>query len=106
MGILEAMAWGLPVISTKVGGIPDVIEQEREGLLVEPGNVAALRDAMSRLLRNDDERERMGCAARRKVEQEFSATAIVPRVDDLYEGYSTQRIEQDDVRCRTNGAKR
>jgi glycosyltransferase involved in cell wall biosynthesis len=102
MGILEAMAWGLPVVSTKIGGIPDVIEQGREGLLIDPGDVAGLRDAMRQVLRNDQERGRMGVAARSKVAREFSARAIMPRVDHLYEGYCEKRIEPSDVPCLTN----
>lgn len=102
MGILEAMAWGLPIVSTKIGGIPDVIEQGREGLLVDPGDIVGLRDAIHQFLRNDEERGRMGCAARSKVEREFSARAIMPRVDRLYEGYCKKRIEPSDVPCLTN----
>lgn len=85
MGILEAMAWGLPVVSTRVGGIPDVIEHGREGFLLEPGDLAGLQDAMRQLLRNDVKRERMGCAARDKVNRQFSAKAVVPKVNQLYE---------------------
>lgn len=102
MGILEAMAWGLPVVSTKIGDIPNVIEQGREGLLIDPGDVAGLRDAMRQLLRNDEERGRMGVAARSKVAREFSARAIMPLVDHLYEGYCEKRIESSDVPCLTN----
>jgi glycosyltransferase involved in cell wall biosynthesis len=102
MGILEAMAWGLPVISTKIGGIPDLIEHGREGLLIEPGDIVGLRDAMRQLLRNDEERGRMGLAAQSKVDREFSARAILPRVDHLYEGYCEKRIQPSDVPCLTN----
>lgn len=97
MGILEAMAWGLPVISTKIGGIPDVVEHGREGLLIVPGDIVGLRDAMRQLLGNDEERGRMGFAAQRKIAREFSAKAIMPRVDHLYEEYCEQRIEPSDV---------
>ena len=102
MGILEAMAWGLPVVSTKIGGIPDLIEHGREGLLIEPGDIVGLRVAIRQLLRNDEERGRMGVAARNKVEREFSARAIVPRVDHLYERYCEKRIEPSDAPCLTN----
>jgi glycosyltransferase involved in cell wall biosynthesis len=102
MGILEAMAWGLPVVSTKIGGIFDVIEQGREGLLVDPGDIVGLRNAMHQLLRNDEERRRMGVAARSKVAHEFSARAIMPRVDHLYEGHCEKRIEPSDVPWLTN----
>ena len=103
MGILEAMAWGLPVISTKIGGIPDVVEHGREGLLIEPGDIAGLRDAMHQLLRNDEERRRMGLAAQSKVDREFSARAIMPRLDHLYEGYCEKRIEPREALYHANG---
>lgn len=102
MGILEAMAWGLPVISTKTGCMPDVIEHRREGLLIEPGDIGGLRDAMRKLLRNDEERGRMGLAARSKIDREFTARAILPRIDRLYEKYCEKRIEPIDVLCLTN----
>ena len=95
MGLLEAMAWGLPVVSTKIGGIPDAIEHGREGLLIDPGDIAGLRDAMRQLLRNDEERGQMGVAARSKVDREFTARAIMPRIDHLYEKYCEKRIETE-----------
>ena len=92
MGILEAMAWGLPVVSTRVGGIPDIIEHGREGLLVESGDIAALQSAIRQLLANDEERERMGLAARNRIIQDFSFEAILPRIDNLYAEYCGKRI--------------
>ncbi len=87
MGVLEAMAWGMPVVASTVGGVPDVVEHEREGLLIEAGDIAGLRDAMRRLLKNDEERKRMGLAARKKMELAFSSKAVVPRIDLLYGAY-------------------
>lgn len=102
MGILEAMAWGMPVVSTKIGGIPDLVEHGREGLLIEPGDVAGLRDAMRRLLRDDEERRQMGVAAQKKVDRHFSARAIMPGVHRLYEEYCEKEIEPSTLFSMTN----
>ncbi len=84
MGVLEAMAAGLPVITTPVGGIPSTIEHGMDGLLVQPGDVAALADALRRLLRERSVREALGEAARRKAIARFSAEKVIAEIDDLY----------------------
>jgi glycosyltransferase involved in cell wall biosynthesis len=68
MSMLESMAWGLPVIVTPVGGIPEVITHKQNGLLVEPGNREQLVAAMQSLIRDEDLRISLGMAARQSVE--------------------------------------
>lgn len=68
MSMLEAMAWGLPVIVTPVGGIPEVIHQNQNGILIEPGNEQQLIAAMQHLINHQDLRIAIGNAARRSVE--------------------------------------
>jgi glycosyltransferase involved in cell wall biosynthesis len=68
MSMLEAMAWGLPVIVTPVGGIPEVITHEQNGLLIEPGNCPELAQAMRRLLNHAELRRTLGEAARNRVQ--------------------------------------
>ncbi len=70
--LLEAMASGVPVVSTPVSGIPELIESEREGLLVEPGSARALADALDRLLGDARLCERLVRAGRAKIEESFS----------------------------------
>ncbi len=67
--LLEAMAHGRPVVATPVGGIPQVIEDGRTGCLVPVGDAKALREALERLLADPKLRERMGVAARERVEE-------------------------------------
>lgn len=107
MGILEAMTWGIPVVSTRVGCIPEIIEHEREGLLIDRGDVAALQAAMRRLLLNDNERGNMGLAARARVDRELSHQAVVPLIDTVYSKYLAKNGQQagahfpqdEEVRC-------
>jgi len=70
--LLEAMGSGIPVVSTPVSGIPELIESERDGLLVPPNDPASLADALDRLLTSAELRERLGRAARAEIEAHFS----------------------------------
>lgn len=64
MSVVEAFAYGIAVVCTPVGALPDIVENERTGLLVEPGNVDELTQAVQRLLRDPDLRNRLGINAR------------------------------------------
>lgn len=88
MGLLEAMASGLPVVSTAVGGIPDAVDDGREGFLVSPGDVRALAEAIGRILEDDELRERLGSAARAKVDATFSADCLLPQLEEIYRAFS------------------
>jgi len=73
VALMEAMATGCPVVSTRVSGIPELIENDRDGLLVDPNQAQALADAMQRLLQDDELRDRVTRGARARIEQEFDA---------------------------------
>jgi glycosyltransferase involved in cell wall biosynthesis len=68
----EAMAHGRPVVASAVGGLRDLVVDGETGLLVPPGDVAALRDALERLLADADLRRRLGEAARARIREHFS----------------------------------
>jgi colanic acid/amylovoran biosynthesis glycosyltransferase len=70
--VIEAMAMGLPVVSTTGGAIPEIIDHEVNGLLVAPTDAAALADALARLIVDPALRARLGTAARRTVEDRFN----------------------------------
>ncbi len=84
MGLLEAMAYSIPVVTTPVGGIPDVIRHGENGLLVEAGNVADIAASLRRLLASASLREEMGVKGRESVSQ-FSAESVARDWLLLYE---------------------
>ena len=84
LSILEAMWFGCPSVSTRVGGIPEVVEDGTSGVLVPPGDVGALAAALERVIDDEPHRRALGHAAQRRARERFSAEAIVPRYEALY----------------------
>ncbi len=82
--VLEAMAAGVPVVASRVGGIPDQIRPGREGILVPPGDPKALSEALLGLLRDPERARRMGEAGRLRAATEFSHENMVRRVEGIY----------------------
>jgi glycosyltransferase involved in cell wall biosynthesis len=85
LSVLEYMAAGKPIVSTNVGGVPELIADGREGILVEPQDPAALAAAVGRLLGDPAEAKRLGERARRRQQREYSLDAMVRRIEELYE---------------------
>jgi len=84
VGVLEAMARGVPVVTTPVGGVPDVIKDGVNGLLVEPGQPKALARAIVALLTDDGLRQRLREAAHRQVGAKYSSEKVVDAIGALY----------------------
>jgi glycosyltransferase involved in cell wall biosynthesis len=84
MSILEAMAAGVPVVATKVGGIPMAVD-ERCGVLIPPRDAARLSQSLIEILGDASRRKAMGAAARERAARHFSAAALVPRVEQIWE---------------------
>jgi glycosyltransferase involved in cell wall biosynthesis len=76
MAVLEAMAAGRPTVATRVGGIPEMIRDGTDGLLVPPGHAESLARAWERLARDPAERYEMGCSAARRARESFSAETM------------------------------
>ena len=84
LAIVEAMACELPVVATRVGGNPDTVVDGETGVLVPPGDEAALAQALVELLQDPGRRRRLGSAGRRRAEAEFSLSSMVERYEALY----------------------
>ena len=80
---LEAMACGLPIVSTRTGAIPEYIEHGAQGLLVDPGDPSALAQALRRLIDAPSLRQHLGHAARARA-REYSWDVVGARLDGLY----------------------
>jgi glycosyltransferase involved in cell wall biosynthesis len=85
MALVEAMERGIPVIGTKVGGIPEIIVPGETGFLVEPGNVQALANMIIRMFADDRLRKKLGDAARTQAVQQFSWDRIAQNIIEAYE---------------------
>lgn len=82
--LLEAMAAGKPCVAARAGGMPEVVEHERTGLLVPYGDAAALAEALRQVLRDPKLAAALGQAGRRRVHERFTWDAIVRRTEALY----------------------
>lgn len=84
MSVLEAMAAGLPVVATAVGGIPAAVTDGSEGFLIAAGDIQALADRIARLLEDAELRKLMGERARQRAISTFSMEKIVAQIEDIY----------------------
>lgn len=89
--VLEAMAAGRTIVATRVGGVPEAIEHERNGLLVPPGDPVALAAALDRALIGGPVIESLGVGARQTVDQRFLARDVVARYAEWYESLIESR---------------
>jgi glycosyltransferase involved in cell wall biosynthesis len=96
--VLEAMTAGVPVVASGVGGIPDQVRHDKEGLLVPPGDPAALSDALLRLLRDPARARSLGEAGRRRAASEFSHATMVERIEAVYRAVPGLPVAPDSAR--------
>jgi glycosyltransferase involved in cell wall biosynthesis len=85
LAVMEAMAAGLPVVCTAVGGVPELVESGREGLLVPPGDEMAFTAALRYILTDNRTRTAMGLASRARAMAEFDLSRMVGQYSNLYE---------------------
>jgi len=81
---IESIASGCPVVATRVGGVPDVVEEGVDGFMVEPGDLEAIADRLGRLAADPELRARMGAAGRQRVLPRYAVERLVDDVDSLY----------------------
>ena len=81
---IEALAAGRPVVSTRVGGVPDVVEDGVDGFLAEPRDVDGLAERLERLARDPELRAEMGRRGRERVLSRYAVDRLVADVDELY----------------------
>jgi glycosyltransferase involved in cell wall biosynthesis len=104
LSVMEAMASGLPVISTAVGGVPDLLTSGKEGLLVKEKDVEGLAKAMTRLLGNAETRHAMGLASKQRAIQNFDVSRMIRDYEQLYKDLLERpyRLKAEELLKRRN----
>jgi glycosyltransferase involved in cell wall biosynthesis len=96
LAVLEAMARGLAIVTTPVGALPEVVQPWLSGVLVQPGDVAALAESLERLIADDRLRWRLGAAARAIYEREFRLDRMIEDLLAEYGEISGRTVGQAD----------
>lgn len=104
MTILEAMAAGLPVVATRIGQIPEVVEDGRTGILVEPGDREGLSEALCLLIGNPEESARMGARGYAGVVANYSAERMAEAYQRLYQEAAACALAQPAAAAQGAGA--
>jgi glycosyltransferase involved in cell wall biosynthesis len=85
MALIEAMAAGRAVVATRVGGVSEIVEHEKSGLLVPPRDSNALAESLQRLIVDSSLRERLGVAAKKRAQQRFALPRKIADTERIYE---------------------
>jgi glycosyltransferase involved in cell wall biosynthesis len=89
MAILEAFAFGIAVVATPVGAIPELIDNERNGLIVPVGDSPALATALRKLIENSELRKRLGQSARSDHEKYYDAKSYIRKLAAIWRNSAT-----------------
>jgi glycosyltransferase involved in cell wall biosynthesis len=88
--IMQAMACGLAVVSTPVGGIPEAVSRDETGLLVPPRDAAALASALARLMSDPDLRSHMGAVGRERALARFGIDIMLDRMENIFRRFGSR----------------
>ena len=83
--LLEWMSTGKPVVATKVGIIPEIVQEGGTGFLVAPNNIEDVADKIIYLLQNEDKLKSMGISARKLIEEKFSEETFIKNTEEIYQ---------------------
>jgi glycosyltransferase involved in cell wall biosynthesis len=84
MSLLEAMAYGIPVVASAVGGVPQVIDSGQDGMIVAPGVSREIKDAIYLLYKNIDLRNSVAREAQKKIEANYSVVDWIKKIEAEY----------------------
>src|SRR4051794_23296963 len=101
LSVMEFMQAGKPVVATRVGGVPELVEDGVTGLLVDPGDASGFAAAVARLLREPGFRAEAGRGARERQQSDFDLDLMVRRLETVYERLSAQRHDAKPARRRS-----
>lgn len=91
VALIEGLSAGIPLIGSRLGGIPEVVEDDVNGILVKPGSAVELGSALERLLCSPDIRKRMGKAGRAIYDRKFTLSRMMAQIQALYDGEMKRR---------------
>jgi len=85
MSVLDALAYGLPMVTTPVGGLPDVLVHEKNSMVFEPGNINTLAEHLETLILNESLRKKLSKASLELSNEQFNIKTITQQLSVLYD---------------------
>lgn len=82
--VLEAMLYGIPVVATEVGGIPEIIEDEKDGILIPPYNASKISEKIINLFEDESKRKKISYYGRKKIMESFTEDIMIKKTEDVY----------------------